>query len=214
MLVRRGLVRERLRYPVTIDRNGGMPVMKASRMHILLSVVALSVACGGGGGGGGGAVPGPGPGPSTIVAGFQSDQPTPGAQSVSMSQGGVNGDTVTVRVNVTDATGVYGAAFEVGFDPARAFFLGHAPGNLLEQNGASVNYNVQEAPAGTIVIGASRTGNVAGANVAGTRTLVNLTFRLRQAGSWPLTTANASLLDSQVQAIAGISWSAGTLEGI
>jgi cohesin domain-containing protein len=178
-------------------------------------LVVLATACGGGGGsnGGGGGAP-----PGGLVAGFQAAQASPGANSVAMSQGSKSGDVVTVAVNVTDTNDVYGASFDVLFSSSSVEYVGKSPGVLLEQGSNTPIYQVTVDPldSGHLVVVATRTGNVQGVDVSGTLNLMNLTFRVKQAGSFPLTYANPSLYDAQLspQPIAGLSWYAGEVTGI
>jgi hypothetical protein len=168
-------------------------------------------ACGGGGDGGGGGVVG---GPSSnISASFAADEPAPGTGAISMAQLSAVGDTVTVNVRVTDTNGVYGAAFDAIYDPALVRFEDWSPGTLLEQGGHSPNYTVEVPQAGRVVVGASRSGNVSGANAVGSPALLRLVFRATAVGSSQISFQAASLIDDQFppQDIPGMSWFGGSL---
>jgi hypothetical protein len=166
------------------------------------------------GGGGGGDSISP---PSGIAASFVPEEPNPSASTVAMAQASAAGDVVIVELRVTDTNGVYGAAFEVFFDSASVQYVNWSPGTLLEQGGNSPVYNVGLDPSdsGHLLVGASRTGNVPGADASGSRPLIRLAFRARRAGSFPLSFANAALFDAQnpPASLSGISWFAGSVVG-
>ena len=183
-------------------------------MRTRLSWMALlllpgTLACGGGGGGGG-VVPGGG---GSMTATFVPATSSPGPKSSVMGLGNVAGELVTVTVNLTDVSNVYGAAFSVTYDPARVSFHGSSAGTILETGGHTPTYQVTAAQAGTVVVGATRNGNVAGVNVSGTKTLVRLTFQVNVEGDTPLQFSAPELYDGAVppQPIAGVTWSAGVL---
>jgi hypothetical protein len=185
------------------------------RAALLMMPVFAAVACGGGGGasGDGGVID---PSPTPLSASFLSDDNTPSSKTIAMIQGPRNADLVTVRVTVTDTTGIYGAAFEVVYDTAKAAYVNWSAGTLLEQGGHSPSYTVGDNGSGRVVVAASRNGNVATVNAAGTVTLVNLTFRVKQAGeSRAVFAAGPVLYDGQAtpQPKSGILWTAGALVG-
>ena len=94
--------------------------MKRSTLCLTaLLVVTTAVSCGGGGD----AAPlTPGPSPS-FVASFTPGQPTPGNNSVTLSQQpGGGGNLVTVNVGVTGVNDVFGASFRITYDPALVDF--------------------------------------------------------------------------------------------
>ncbi len=188
-------------------------------MHLaVVALVVAAVACGGGGSTGGTI----GPSPSPITASFVSDPGAPSPSSpltVTMSQGAVTDDLVTVQVNVSGTNGVAAAAFYVACDtangcvPSNVEFVSWSAGSLLETGGASANYSASAQGAWPVVVGASRTGGVSGVDVTTLKTLVKLTFRLKATGSFKLTVQNAALIDSSRQPIPGVSWYAGSLQG-
>lgn len=180
---------------------------------VLLLALVTAPACGGGSGGS------PGGSPTPLTAGFVPDQPSPVANNVAMAQGVTSNDVVTVNVTLTDASGVYAAAFEVLFDDTHTVFLGFTPGSVFEQGGNTPNYTVNTVGGATnpgrIVVGVSRTGPAA-TNVSGTKTVLGLQFRVKQAGVFPLSVQNAVVYDSQPtpQPIPGIAWFAGAVTGV
>ena len=151
-------------------------------------------------------------GQSTIVASFAPDQPNPGTNTVSMAEGTTVGDQVTIDLQVTDTTGIFGASFDVVFDPTMASFVSWAAGELLEQGGVSVIYLVDEPEPGRVSVGTTRQA-AATVDAVGTVSLIRLTFQTIQAGNSIVGFENQALLDGQLppQPIAGISWFGGTL---
>lgn len=176
----------------------------------VLWLLPATLACGGGGGGGG-VVPGGG---SSLTATFAPDEPTPASNSSAMALGGVSGDLVTIAVNLTGTSNVYGAAFSVTYDPARATFTGWSHGSILESGGHTPTYQVTAAPAGTVVVGATRNGNVPGVNVGGTSTLIRLTFRVEVEGDTVLAFSDPELYNAAAppQPLSGVTWYAGALQ--
>jgi|RhiMethySRZTD1v2_1073278.scaffolds.fasta_scaffold152491_3 hypothetical protein len=178
---------------------------------IVLAALVLAPACGGGGGEEGAT----GGSPTTLAAAFLADQFTPGANTVSMSQGNRAGDAVTVKVNLTDTSSVFGVAFDVAFDDTKVAYTGFAKGTALENNGNTPNYTVDgSAQPGRIVVGVSRAGSTTTA-VSGTKTVISLMFRVKVTGDFPISFENAVVEDGQAvpQPLPGISWFAGALQG-
>lgn len=182
--------------------------MSQALKTVLLSLVATTVACGGGGGGGGGS----NVVTSNLTPSFVADQVDAGGSVVSMTEDSVAGDVITIGILVTGSEEIYGAAFDLAYDPTVAAFQSWAPGTLLEQSGNPPNYTVDAPRAGTVVVGASRTGNVPGVT-AGGRTLIRLTFKVLQPGNARLSFRSASLTDNRIppEEIPGISWFGGSL---
>lgn len=151
--------------------------------------------------------------PARVSAGFAPEKAKQGSNAVTMAEDSRSGDLVTIRVNGPGAVTVYGAAFDVAYDPSGADYIGWSKGTLLEQGGNAPNYTVALPQNGTVVVGVSRTGST-GAAASG-QPIVSLTFRVRRSGAFPLAFRNAALYDSQnpPQPIAGISWLAGSLTG-
>jgi len=179
--------------------------MSQTLKTILLSLVATTVACGGGGSGSNVVT-------SNLTPSFVSDPTDGGGGLVSMTEDSVAGDVITIGILVRNAEEIYGAAFDLTYDPAMAAYQGWAPGTLLEQGGNRPNYTVDAPRAGTVVVGASRTGNVPGVK-AGGRTLIRLTFKVLQPGNARLSFRSASLTDNRIppEEIPGLSWFGGSL---
>jgi len=186
---------------------------KVGAVALFLALVTAP-ACGGGGGSSSDVGGSPSP---SVAASFIPDQPTPVAGNVAMAQGTKTNDIVTVTVTLTDTNGVLGAAFEVVYDPVHCAYMGFSNGTALEQGGDVPNYTIGVDPAnlGRVVAAIVRSGGTT-TNVAGTRTLVSLQFRVKEAGTYPLTIENASVYDGQPtpQPLPGISWFGGALRGV
>jgi len=182
--------------------------------HLLgLLVLASTLACGGGGDSGTDrGVFNDSGGSNNLAGDMTPDESNPGSGDVSVETSGTSGNLVTVAFTVTDTVDVYGAAFDVVFDPSMIEFASWSPGRLLEHSGETASYQISSAVTGSVVVGASRQGSTTGANASGTERLVELTFRTIAAGSSTLTFQNSVLLNSQSppQNIAGISWHGGT----
>jgi len=168
------------------------------------------VACGGGGGGD--VVRGPS---SNLEASFTAAMTNPGANTVNMGAGTAADDHVTVRVRVTDTSGVYGAAFDLIYNPIMVEYIDWSPGSFLEQGGQTPNYTVQEQQPGRVVVGVSRTGNAGGATATGSPVLVDVVFRVIQAGNSNVTIQNGVLTNNQIPpgALSGIVWFGGYVTG-
>jgi hypothetical protein len=179
--------------------------MSRGMIVLLIGALATTLACGGGGGDG---VVAP-----VLVPSFVADPVDGDGGVIHATEDAVVGNTITIAIVVTGADDVYGAAFDLTYDPAVVTFEGWAPGALLEDGGHRPNYAVDAPREGVVVVGASRTGDVPGVDVSEDRTLIRLTFRARQPGSAPLAFRSASMTDSLFppEAIAGLSWFGGTV---
>ena len=141
---------------------------------------------------------------------FVPDEPAPGRNTVSMAEGAVLGDMITIHVNVTDTSDVFAASFDVVYDPALVGFVGWSPGTVLESGGVTPFYLVSASPE-SVAVGASRVGLGAGVDVAGTETLIALTFVTLGPGSSAASFRNAALIDSTSppQPIPNVLWFGG-----
>jgi len=182
-----------------------------------LLIILLATACGGGGEDDApGFITDNGPG-SNLVAGFDAADPAPDSLSVTLQEGTTTGNIVTIDAVVTDTNDVYGASFDLRYDPARATFQGSSAGNLLEDGGRHTPvYQVGEPTRGHVVVGASRQGDVGTVNAVGERTLIRLTFSVTAAGSSAVGVENGSLFDGQTPPLdlPDMSWAGGTLRGV
>jgi hypothetical protein len=204
-------------------RRGGLRIMKVALKGLLLTLAVLELACGGGSSTGNvidpGRSPDPGPGtsPGPLTASFVPATFTPGNNLVTMAQGAKSGDTVTVNVQVSETSGLFGAGFNVTYNASNVTYVGWSPGGLLETGGNTVNYLVADDPSrGIVKVTATRWGSEPAIDVIGTMTLINLTFRVLSTGSFPLAFAGTKALDdAQIpsQPLPNISWYGGSLLG-
>lgn len=185
--------------------------MKLGTLVLLLALLTAP-ACGGGGGSDSGI----GPSPSPLAANFVPDQPAPGAKTMAMLVASKSNDVVSVLVSLTETSGVYGTAFEVAFDRAGATYMGFAHGAAFEAGGNNPAYTLDgSSNPGRIVVGIARTNGTT-TNIVGSKAVVILQFRVKEAGTFPVTLENGSVYDGQVppRPISPIQWFAGALTGI
>lgn len=178
-------------------------------LALVLALTVASAGCGGGGGDGTGGVTG---GPR-FAASFTSDNPSPTPGQVSVIQSAQSNDLLTLEVHVTGIDDVFGASFEVGYDPNVVSFVRFAAGTVLESGGNQPNYTVSSPRQGTVIVGASRIGNVNGVDIGSSQALIRLTFRGDAAGQSTLQLRNGELLDGQLspQPIVPVDWSGGSI---
>jgi hypothetical protein len=183
--------------------------MRRKNWTVALAILTLTVtiSCGGGGGG-----DSPTGGGTTIVAAdFTPTELNPGANTVS-ALGSSRSNIVTLSVMVTGTAGVYGASFDLVYDPTVAEFAGYSPGNLLESGGQQVTYQVNAQQAGRVIVGVARTTGV-GIDAGVSTALIQLQLRATSAGASAISFQNADLLNSNnpPTEIVGIAFTGGTL---
>jgi hypothetical protein len=179
-----------------------------------IALMALLISCSGGGPAGNTIIPEPPGGSSNLVGSFDPAQPSPGAGTISMSQGSAtSGDIVMVQINVTGIDNLFGVNIDVVYNSALADYLGEYDGNsILASGGRSVSCVFSEQQPGTIVGGIARNGaDAGGVDVTTTQELITLAFRVTGAGSSTISVQNESCADADLQAIPGLTWSGGTL---
>lgn len=182
-----------------------------SRIHwtvvIAITTLALTLACSGGGGN----VPTDEIIEPGELADFTPANPNPGANSVSV-QGSVTSNIAVLSVMVTGTAGVYGASFDLIFDPDIAEFVGYLPGNLLEAGGQQVVYQVNAHHAGRVIVGVARTTGT-GIDAGVSTALIELRLRVKRLGVSPVSFEGAELLNSNnpPTEIVGIGFTGGTL---
>ena len=93
---------------------------------LLISAAAL-IGCGGGSGGEGDPTDG---GSVTVAADFVPDDPSPDASTVTLQRGAASSNLITVRVDATGVSNIYGAAFELAFDGTLAEYVAVESRNL------------------------------------------------------------------------------------
>lgn len=178
--------------------------MRALTFAILL-ILALA-GCGGGGGGGGGSPTEPPP-PQPGVT-FTSQGGSASNSIVLASGPGTNANSLALEVRAQNVDDLYGLAFDLRFPAAVLQYVRVTPGPLLE--GGSVQAAVSGS--GTLVVGASRLGEVPG--IDGSGVLLTLEFNAIAAGEGALSFARNSAFDSDGRPITGVTWGAGSVRVI
>jgi len=176
----------------------------ARRLLAALALPALALAaCGGGGGGGGGGPTAPPPPTPGIVF---TPQGAATVNSVSLASGtGTTANTLILEVRATQVTDLYGVAFDLAYPSAQLQFTRATAGALL--SGGSVQ--AVASPPGTLIVGGTHLGNVAGATGSGV--LMTLEFSAASAGQGNLTFSRNSAFDSHGTAMTGVGWVAGSV---
>jgi len=169
----------------------------------LTAALVLAIACGGGGGGGSPTEPTPTPTPTQPSVTFTPQSPGPSGILLAVGAGS-NATTLILEVRATSVSDLYGVAFDLTYPPSLLQHVRSTQGPML----AGGTFQ-SSATAGRLVVGLSNLGPVPGANGSG----VLLTFELRAigAGEGALTFSKNQAVDSQGQAIAGLTWSAGNV---
>ena len=185
-------------------------------MHRFLAIatavmVALVVGCGGGGSGESGS--------ASFAGSFTPDLQSPGVNTVYMTGSAGAGSTanlVTVHVYVSNTADIYGASFDLTFDPGMAQFVNWTRGQVLEFGNQPVSYQINASTPGRVVVGVARTTGGVGVTVPDAQALIHLTLRVTDAGSSAVGFSNPALLNSQnpPQPKTGVTFFGGTLTGI
>jgi hypothetical protein len=170
-------------------------------LALLALLMLLLAACGGSGGGSGPtAPPPPTPGFVFTPAGVA------GANSLSLASGAATtATTLVLEVRATSVTDLYGAAFNLTYPSAQLQFVRATAGPLLGAGAVQATVS----PAGTLIVGATHLGSVAGATGSGV--LMTLEFSAGTAGTGSFAFSRNSALDSAGHPLAGISWVAGSV---
>jgi hypothetical protein len=178
-----------------------------SRWALLLLALAVA-ACGGGGGGGGGGPTTPPPPPPPGIT-FTADGAA-GANSVALASGsGSDANTLLLTVNANGVTDLYGVAFDLRY-PSNLFRYEGSPVADFLNNGAQTSFQVVETTPGTLVVGYTRLGAVAGATGSGT--MITLRFTATAAGNGTFTFSDNSAFNSRGEPIPGLTWVAGRVQ--
>lgn len=169
--------------------------------------IALLAACGGGGGGGGGGPTEPPPPPTAFT--FTASGAS-GASTVTLAQGaGTNATTFVLEVRANQVSGLYGVAFDLTYPSAALAFMQGAQGTILS-NGAPTAFQVSEPSPGTLVVGLSRLGTVAGVDSNGV--LLTLTFTARASGSGALVFRRNQVVGADGLPLIAVAWGAGAVQ--
>jgi hypothetical protein len=165
---------------------------------------ALLVACGGGGGGSGPTSPPP---PTTGIT----FTPTSGASAnaITLVAEASGGSALALDVRVTGVANLYGVAFNVTYPNQALQFVGATEGNFLNAAGSvATTFQSTESPAGTIVVGVSRLGAVAGSTGSGV--LATLRFNAVANGNGSMSFIRNAGYDANGAPMV-LTWSGGTV---
>ncbi len=175
---------------------------------LVLAAFPLFAACGGGGGGGGGGTPTEPTPPPPPPAGFVfTPQGSAGANTLFLASGAATtATTLVLELRASQVTDLYGVAFDLTYPNTQLQFVRVIPGPLLA-NGAA---QAAAGGTGTLIVGGTHLGNVAGANGSGV--VLTLEFTALAAGSGSFAFARNSALDSDGDALAGVAWLAGSVQ--
>jgi hypothetical protein len=185
-------------------RRGGGTVSRRLGRAAAALIAAAGLACGGGGGG--------------------SDPPTVPQPSVTFSPAGPAGansialqadpattpSTLVLQVVARGVADLYAVAFDLQYPTAQLRYRAAEEGDYLRTGGASTSMQVVEAAAGTLVVGVTRLGAVAGV-AGGDGLLLRLTFDVLAAGSGDLRFADNAAFDSTGTIKSDVRWIAGSV---
>lgn len=150
-------------------------------LALICTLVLIFSACGGSSGGGGGAGA---PVSTSITPDFLPSSTNVTSNLISVTKKSVQGDTITLDVEVTNLSSLSSAAaFDLVFNPSLVTFVSFAPGTFFEDNGGvKVNYlaALQSNTNNRLVVGVTQQN---GAGVKGSGVMIQLTFKAIAIGS-------------------------------
>lgn len=138
----------------------------------------------------------------------------PGANTVTLQLNATSGNRLDLDVQITSVNNVGSMAFDLTYNPSVLSYVQASEGTFFNQDGAPVSVLVDENPAGTLIVGVARLGDVGG--VSGSGVALTLTFSGAGNGGSALGFANNSLLDPDLNPLDGIQWFGGdaTVSGL
>src|SRR3989344_433160 len=114
------------------------------------------------------------------------------------SEASVNlGTNLTLTLNVTNISDLFGAAFELTYNPSILHFVSAQKGSLLEKDGVTTYLIATPSPEGNLLVGYSRqaVGGIA-TGVNGSGSLMTITFSTVAAGTSNINFQNNALCNS------------------
>jgi hypothetical protein len=165
------------------------------RIVVLAFACLVAVACGGSTP----TTPTPRPPPPPPTVRFVAEA-NPSTDSIALGMTMTTPAAFTLVLSAIEVADLYGFAVDLTYDPAIVMFDTAEAGAFLAGEGISVSTQVTEGPPGTLVIGQTRVGAVAG--VSGGGALLTLNFKSVAAGSTTFATATAGAVDSTGAALA------------
>ena len=138
--------------------------------------------------------PGPPLPPPPAVITFTRESPAPGANVIDLDLMSSTAIEFTLTLDASLVTDLFGYGLDLVYDPQVIAFAGFEAGAFLDGEGITVTILVSEPQPGTVVIGGSRVGAVAGASGSGT--LLLLRFTAVTAGKSTISIDNAGAFDN------------------
>lgn len=185
------------------------PSTAAALLLALFWVFGIS-ACGGGGGGGGS--PPPPPPPMMPNAGITyTPGSAPAQESITLVQAAVTTTTLTLEVRAVNVEDLYGISFDLSYPSGLLRLDASTEGSWLSADGTvQTSFLTNDSQAGTLVVGLSRLGNVAGRTGSGS--LLTLTFSAVGTGNGAFGFSNNDFFDRDGVSVSGISWAGGSAQ--
>ncbi|OFV68501.1 MAG: secreted protein containing Cellulosome anchoring protein, cohesin region domain protein [Candidatus Syntrophoarchaeum caldarius] len=128
---------------------------------------------------------------------------------------GLKGETFTVNITIDpQGEAIYGAQYDLYFDPAVLQVVSQTKGDFLTQDGASSIeiVNTFNNTIGRLEYSETRIGTSDG--VTGAGVLAMITFNLTNCGSSDLTLSNVILANTSAQPISGVRLNNSTVHGL
>lgn len=150
--------------------------------------------------------PRPPPEPAPTVT-FVSDNADTTTNSIVLVMTATGTDSFTLTLTATSVTDLFGYALDIVFDSTAITLASSQFGAFLNADGITVTSQMTQTTPGTLIIGQSRVGAVAGASGSGA--LLTLDFTTIAAGSTTIAIENAGAFASTGAAL-GTEFVAGT----
>ncbi len=146
------------------------------------------------------------PPPPTVT--FVSDNTDATTNSIVLVMTTTGTDSFTLTLTANSVTDLFGYALDIVFDPTAITLSSSQFGAFLNADGITVTSQMTQTTPGTLIIGQSRVGAVAGATGSGA--LLTLDFTTITAGVTTIAIANAGAFDSTGAAL-GTEFVGGTV---
>jgi hypothetical protein len=150
--------------------------------------------------------PPPEPTPPPTVT-FVSDNADATTNSIVLVMTATGTDSFTLTLTANSVTDLFGYALDIVFDPTAITLASSQFGAFLNAEGITVTSQMTQTTPGTLIVGQSRVGAVAG--VTGSGALLTLDFTTIAAGSTTIAIENTGAVDSAGAAL-GTEFVGGT----
>jgi hypothetical protein len=188
-------------------RSAPRTARRASTCLALAAAAILAASCGGSGGGGGGGGPTSPPPPTPGIT----FTPSGSAASPGITLAAGAGSTANELILEVRASGVhdlYGIAFDLQYPGGvLQFSTSNSAGSILPGGTFQLSHTATD-----VLVGASLLGSVPG--VAGDGVILTLVFAPAATGSGAFSFTRNAVFDSAGRPIAGVSWTAGSVQVI